>query len=169
MEIEKVTFRISCDPGCARKGYAFAFFVHEPSKPLRLNHCGMASSLTDFLSDFVSFNNDLTHFAMEIPVVRQTAHQRGSQKDIVNLAIAAGKVLGEAKMKFPDCTIQEVLPEQWKGQLPKEIANMRTFNALRKDEKEAFESGEYKKSNANDVLDAIGIGLHHWDRQRALI
>jgi hypothetical protein len=66
------------------------------------------------------------------------------------------------------CAVVEVYPEQWGGQVPAHIKFERILQRLSEDEKAAIEKPALKKLN-EDVLAAIGIGLHVFSNERSLV
>lgn len=103
---------------------------------------------------------------IEIPVVRQTGLQKGSQRDIVNLALAAGKLIGTNSNRFQ--SVVELCPEQWAGQIPKDVKYKRILERLTEDEKASIDWPK-QKALRMDVVEAIGIGLHIFSPARSLM
>jgi len=105
------------------------------------------------------FDLGVSELVIEKPKVYDTRHQKGDQRDLVNLAIVVGGIM-EAASPFVG-SILLVEPWQWKGQTPKEISNERTKAALTKAELEGVSLPKAKSLHHN-VWDAIGIGLYRW-------
>lgn len=76
-------------------------------------------------------------------------------QDIVELAYHAGLIAAYAA--GPGGIVNEILPVTWKGNVPKEIQNARTFAKLTEPERTVIQMAG---SRSHNVLDAIGIGLY---------
>jgi hypothetical protein len=93
---------------------------------------------------------------IEKPQVYAPGHTRARSSDIVDLAIAAGRI----SKTFP--RTEWVRPAQWKGQVPKRIHHERVRSAMTEHELSLLlrlTGGELKH-----IMDAIGIGLVHLGR-----
>lgn len=157
MEAQRVKVAMALDPGC-RKGHGIALFIDG-----RVIWAGMVKDLSIAVLSWVH-TYQVTDLIIEIPVVRQTGQQKGSQKDIIDLALAAGTAVGKIVMAWPTCQVEEVVPEKWKRQIPKDIACHRIKERLTAVEKSCLPA-----KLTNDILDAIGIGFWKFDRERALV
>jgi len=80
---------------------------------------------------------------------------KGDPNNLITLAIRAGELGGWAKTQ--GIPVRYVYPRTWKGTVPKAIGNKRTLAKLSDREKERLP--EMAKSNAHNMLDAVGIGL----------
>jgi Holliday junction resolvasome RuvABC endonuclease subunit len=152
----RTKYVIGIDPGVT-KGFGYAVF-----KNRTLILAGMTKDLYKTCKDM---DIEFEEAAIETPVVRPLKYQKGRQKDIVDLAIAAGKAQAIVTMfghETDFCCIT-FSPETWKGQLPKKIACARVLAALSEEEKAVL-----PKKYTDDVLDAIGIAMHSADSARAL-
>ena len=76
-------------------------------------------------------------------------------QDIVELAYAAGRAEGIARVQTRDIT--ELQPIRWKGNVPKAIMTARILAKLDQTEVARIEKVGYKDHN---TIDAIGIGLY---------
>lgn len=92
---------------------------------------------------------------------------KGDQNDIIELALAAGIVLGH--FWHLGVVITRVHPRRWKGTVPKEIHHARVIDELEPYERLVL--GEPKKKTKanphgfdNNMLDAIGLGLWRMER-----
>jgi hypothetical protein len=100
---------------------------------------------------------------IEIPRVYPFKHQKGDQNDLIGLAVQAGICIAAAS---PFCQVQEVHPQEWKGQRPKKVDNEHTLKMLYSPiETDIFFGSGIKKSERHNVLDAIGIGLWRLGRR----
>jgi len=93
---------------------------------------------------------------IEKPKIYDAQHQKGDQRDIVDLAVLVG-ALTQALAPYTQA-ILHVEPWQWKGQTPKSVTEARARAALSSDELAAVDLPRAEKLQHN-VWDAIGIGL----------
>lgn len=93
---------------------------------------------------------------VEIPQIYVGARQKGRQKDLVDVALMAGMLLGAAASMTDDFVV--VRPAEWKGQLPKEVIEARVKERLSCTEQLRIRLPK-KKSLQSNVWDAIGIGM----------
>lgn len=91
---------------------------------------------------------------IELPKVYTASLQKGDPNDLIKLALVVGR-LTTANTVY-------LLPQDWKGQAPKEAVHERVFLRLSETEKGAIEP--CPKSLLHNVFDAIGIGLHYLGR-----
>jgi len=92
----------------------------------------------------------------------------GDQRDFLALARVVGNIEQACVMlKIP---FEAVTPQQWKGQTPKNVCTLRTWEKLDRVERAGVEipktaqrtlerGNGVKSGEGSDVLDAIGIGL----------
>lgn len=93
---------------------------------------------------------------IEKPQVYQTKHQKGDQKDIINLAMTVGMVAG----KFYEengVVATYWLPSEWKGQAPKTVTKLRVEETLSVVEKNRITWPSI--ALRHNVSDAIHLGL----------
>lgn len=91
----------------------------------------------------------------EKPKVYTRERSKADPKDLIDLAIAAGRMTANGK-----CTYTE--PAAWKGQVPKEIHHARVLKELDASEAVLWEriSQGIAARLSHNVLDAIALGLH---------
>lgn len=99
--------------------------------------------------------------AIEIPQVYHQRKQKGRQEDVVKVALAAGSIAG-ALCEFVG-EVVTYLPNQWKGQVPKEVMVRRVKKRLSHDELDRVELPS-AASEEHNVYDAVGIGLRYLRR-----
>jgi len=121
------------------------------------------------LMTFVCAGEDLV--VIEIPKVYDAQFQKGDQRDIRDLALAAGGLLVAARhangIPGENVKVEKVEPREWKGTLDKKIMLARILSKLTDAEcatiqltENVIEAGiRAGKGPGADVLDAIGIGL----------
>lgn len=142
------------DPDCTGEmRLVKAAYVKNPEKEgqrSRAKHA-MASAVSDFCWP------SKPEVAYELMVSRyQRSQQKGDQNDLITLADVAGRIVGRLGGWSTDYK-----PEEWKGQLTKEAAHERINERLSPEEKAVIVTAGHLTHN---VLDAIGIGLHHLGR-----
>jgi len=94
----------------------------------------------------------------EWPQVYRAGLSKGDPGDLLPL-VAIGVSLCTL---FPLCKSYAYLPHAWKGSIPKgEVYENRLFSRLSEEEKSKIISA---RSKTHNILDAIGIGLHHLGR-----
>lgn len=96
---------------------------------------------------------------IELPrIYPGSAQQKGDLNDILDLAGVGGAVAA-----FFDSTFAEsIFPSDWKGQVPKQKMLARIKAAILPEELPRVQ--QTNKSDTEDILDAIGIGLHKLGR-----
>jgi len=112
---------------------------------------------------------DDVELAVEWPRVYDSAIRQGAKsvsgKDPNDLLPLAGIDAALAAL-FPGATTTSYAPSEWKGQMPKEVCHARLRKRLDASELAALDSDLDKvaPSLRHNVLDAVGIGLHHLGR-----
>lgn len=99
-----------------------------------------------------------THLAIEYPRIYPIHQQVGDQADLLELA----GVVGAISTIFSHHNVTAYWPHEWKGTVKKDVMQDRILGRLSPSELALIPS-----LNANlrsDVVDAIGIGLHHLGR-----
>lgn len=107
-------------------------------------------------------NDGYMRVVFEWPRVYTAAKSKGDPNDLlplVGVGMAMSAYLGES------CIMYSVHPHEWKGQLPKDACHARILLRLTPSEAMVAAGAQrVAKSKAHNVLDAIGIGLHHLGR-----
>lgn len=98
----------------------------------------------------------VTELAVEYP---QQYARAPSPRDAVQKLVG---VIGALSVTFAKSNTEYYFPRQWKGQVPKSVMHRRILGRL-SDEEKAIIPG-LAASKLHNVLDAIGIGLHHVGR-----
>lgn len=93
---------------------------------------------------------------VEVPQIYVGARQKGRQKDLVDVAVMAGMLLG-LMTGFTDDLVM-VQPAGWKGQLPKKVVEARVKERLSRTEQLRIRLPK-EKSLHHNVHDAVGLGL----------
>jgi hypothetical protein len=113
---------------------------------------------------------------VEMPKVYDAQFQKGDQRDIRDLALAAGGLVVAARfangIPGEHVPVETIEPREWKGTVDKKVMLARIWDKLANEEKEGVQLTMTKieqgvragKGPGADVLDAIGIGLWHVGR-----
>lgn len=155
--------RLTVDPGIRGCGTALfdastllrAAYVRNPCKSGNGPHeCReMAWQVALWVKGYVP----VREIIFEWPRVYTAAKLEGDPNDLpplvgIDCAIAAF---------FPGVPVLRYFPEQWKGTTDKEVMNARVMSRLSDVERGRVEDAGHLTHN---VLDAVGIGLHHIGR-----
>ena len=107
---------------------------------------------------------------IEKPQVYVQRLWKGDPNDLIDLSIVVGGILSCTR---PTVITRVVTPQQWKGQLPKDVTDARARRTLTKrGEMQAVDNpvvlGQPKSapdSLLNNMMDAISIGLTYLERE----
>jgi len=94
---------------------------------------------------------------IEMPKIYPAGRQKKPPNDIIQTAILAGHLSG--LYRKTSLLVEFVLPEDWKGSIPKEIHQLRIWRALSTEEKSRL-------LKDHNTVDAAGIGLWRIRRLR---
>lgn len=112
----------------------------------------VANSLARTLQkSIVTYHHDIA--VIEYPRAYGSVHQKGDPNDLLDVAAVGAAV----SMLFDPSNIESVFPSDWKGNVPKQKMLVRIFGKLSLVERAVIQQAN--KSDMEDVLDAIGIGL----------
>ena len=125
------------------------------------HYLGVASWIDDELIDArlhetagYQLSTVIDVLAIEKPMIYPGRAQKGRQRDLIELAMVAGRIMAAV----PRAAIHCYEPYQWKAQLPKSATRERVQAIL--SEKEQKRIAKPKKASLlHNVFDAIGIGL----------
>jgi hypothetical protein len=100
----------------------------------------------------------------EMPVVIETmrlrpGREKGNPNDILEVQGVAGAIA--SLVSGEPNNVVGYLPEQWKGTVQADVMTKRIESRLSADEWVTYDGGNH------NVIDAIGIGLHHIGRLKA--
>ena len=98
----------------------------------------------------------VTEVAVEYP--QQYARSPTPRESVQKLV----GVIGALAATFRDSETEYYLPRQWKGQVPKPVMHRRILGRLTEAEQGVIP--DLAASKLHNVLDAVGIGLHHVGR-----
>lgn len=105
---------------------------------------------------------DPVSLVIEIPVVRQRGSGKGDPNDLIDVAGVAAAFVQAAKNAFGARVVWAPKPEEWKGQLPKAVTEMRVKEKLKPEELARIE--DPGPGLLHNVYDAIHLGLVHLKR-----
>lgn len=103
---------------------------------------------------FDVYDRPLTIVA-ELPQVYRAGRSKADPNDLVKLAFWLGVKVGSCRYD----ELHLVLPNRWKGTVPKDIMQTRIDEALSEDERRVLDSFKIQKSLKHNLYDAVGIGL----------
>ncbi len=98
---------------------------------------------------------------IEWPVVRNMNQSRGDNNDLLLVAGVAAAIA----VQCPTPNIICVKPEDWKGQVDPDVMPIRVLGKLSPEERERLDSN-CPKGLMHNVLDAVGLGKWHAEKQR---
>lgn len=95
---------------------------------------------------------------IERPQIYSAKHMKGDPNDIITLAINVGE--HKARSEDVGAVVQMVLPQEWKGQVPKEIHGRRILAACTEQDMRVVTtaSAMLPGSKVHNMIDAIGLG-----------
>ena len=115
--------------------------------------------VVEMVADLVDGEELLYGLVIEVPKVYRSEHQKGDQRDLINLAVVVGALAQALSQYFEGILIIE--PSVWKGQQKKHHTEKRVLEELTKEELERVQLPS-AKSIQHNIFDAIGIGLWRW-------
>ena len=97
---------------------------------------------------------------IERPMIYPGGRQKARPADVITLAVRAGEWGGRVE-SFLSITPEYVEPSTWKGQVPKDVHQLRIWARLAPDEQElvATAGRGVSASKRHNIVDAVGIGL----------
>lgn len=154
---------VAIDPGKKASGYAI-FIDRE------LKACGMAEEAGDLIyhwhayPDRVCFGRSWPELVvMEYPKIYDRRRWKGDPNDLLPITAAGAHLAGTLHpMRF-----KIGMPEDWKGQTPKKVQNVRDRGVLSLAELAVVDAVSLAPSKMHNVIDAIGVGL--WELKRNAI
>jgi hypothetical protein len=94
----------------------------------------------------------------EFPFLYPGGRGKGDGNDLLKVARIAGLLTAP----FSEDRVRLIYPRTWKGNVPKELMLDRILTRLSEEEKARIP--RLPKGKLHNVIDAIGIGLHHLGR-----
>jgi hypothetical protein len=155
---------ITIDPGVRGAGVA----VWEDNKLVLACYVKSTKSGRGYaVAEELAYNVDLAVkdfrakiIVCEYPRFYGSTHQQGDPNDLIDVAVAGSAIC--ARLDSLSSHIESVFPSDWKGQVPKQKMLVRIWEALTEEERAVVQ--KTNKSDTEDILDAIGIGLHKLNR-----
>lgn len=163
-----MTLGLAIDPG--KKGHGLAIFDLNNGELLHAQLTnglgGQAHPLLETLPELEPFfaSSPGAELVIERPKIYDREHQKGDQRDLIDLAIVVGAIASRAAPQVGSVLLVE--PTQWKGNVPKNVTEKRARKALSTDELETVNLPSAAGLHHN-VWDAVGIGLWRWEVIRA--
>lgn len=150
---------VTIDPGLRNLGVAIfrnkilvRAFLWELDKSV-----SRASRVRELRRDLQSLF-DLRPFVIcETPRVYGGRSAHGDTQDLLDLSRVVGLIEQEFVTAFGDDCFRAVFPQEWAGQVPKEVRHLRLEEKMMVAEKAAIE--KCPVSLRHNVLDAVGIGF----------
>lgn len=145
---------LAIDPG---KCTGWALFWEFNSGDVRLWQAGV----TDVDKDPVPWHL-LTEAVCELPQVYRAAQSKGDPNDLIKVAAQVGRWEERAKSRgIPWVTY---LPNEWKGQVPKDVHHRRAMRLLSEEENRRIP--EMAETYRHNMMDAVALGLFRLGRLR---
>lgn len=109
----------------------------------------------------------LGELALEWPRVYASRIREGRSKADPNdlLALCGVQAVVAARCRLPSGSVRCYAPSDWKGQMPKGVCGLRVRSRLDPVELGILDDADCPPSLMHNVLDAVGIGLHHVGRR----
>lgn len=144
-------YLLAIDPGVRRSGWA-AFYDGV------LTACGHDEN--NVVAEKIGRNGQL---CVERPRVYNGRSAKGDTQDLLDLSVEVGFFCGVAFER--GVAFATVLPEEWKGQVPKNVTAARLDRTLTAAEWEQVPLMPRKRVPNHNVLDAIAIGCRMLNRR----
>lgn len=138
---------LAVDPGAKYLGWAV--FSGDPPA-LALACCGFMS-----IADLPDCWWRPDELVVEVPQIYPQRAWKGDPNDLVNVALAAGIVIGRVRCK----KVLTPRPHQWKGNVPKAIHHKRVIACLSVEERVVLNAAYIPASKKHNCIDAVGLGL----------
>lgn len=97
----------------------------------------------------------LERLVVEVPQVYSQRHWKGDPNDLVDVALAAGIVIGRTHAG----AVLTTRPHEWKGNVPKAVHQLRVLALLDTSERDILDGCGVVRSKLHNVVDAVGLGL----------
>lgn len=159
---------LALDPGIRGAGVAIfvdgqltrcAYVKNEMKKGSGPAEC---VTMADAVDEWIS-GKEIDEVIVEWPRVYQRGGGR-TKGDPNDLLALVGVDCALVAFLMPN-DVSHVEPSQWKGQMTKEVVEVRVRSRLAPSEMIALDEGAREaKSMAHNMVDAVGIGLHHLGR-----
>jgi hypothetical protein len=162
---------LSVDPGIRGTGLAVfsgddhrlfeATYLESPCT--RGSGAAEAGTMASWVRGWITY--DPTELALEWPRIYASRIRAGDSPGDPNDLLALSGVDAALAALFWPAPATSYAPSDWKGQLTKEACHARIMTRLDSSEARIVSAATaLAKSKAHNVLDAIGIGLHHLGR-----
>lgn len=153
---------ISVDPGLRKCGVAYFTPSGAMTSALTVNNDPSVRDVRGPRAWAEMARNTLkyrtSHDLLVIETMQVDARTRGKEKDLLEVQGVVGAIVGYALGM--GMTVISYTPRQWKGSLPKNVMHARFKQGVLSKK----ELGSIHSKATHDALDAIGIGLHYFNR-----
>jgi hypothetical protein len=106
--------------------------------------------------------NVITEAVCELPQVYRAAQSKGDPNDLIKVAVGVGRWQERAESR--NIPWKTYLPNEWKGQAPKDVHHNRAMRQL--SEEESRRIPDMAVSLRHNMMDAVALGLFHLGRLR---
>lgn len=153
---------LACDPGFAKSNATGCACFFDGKLVAAGAISPKADKLVDRLEEVVRWMGEISFaphatLVIELPKIYPGPQQKGDPDDVVLLATLAGMIAG----RVPHGELRLPRPQEWKGNVPKDVMLKRIEGRLEPAEKAVLEAAKGKR---DAILDACGIGM--WALQR---
>ena len=164
---------VAIDPGLRDQGVAVfrdqtliaATLIRVPGKERGpAQWCEVAYRTHEWVSTQVSMlGQHKGQVVSEHPQSYIASQQKGDQNDLCELAGVVGATC-LALSRGTSWSVTGYLPQEWKGQVPKDVHNARVLKRLSPEEFKIVETCGVPESLLHNVIDSVGIALFHLGR-----
>jgi len=145
---------VAIDPGVHACGVAvFRDAVLERAEYIDILHQGGPVALARAVAAWTGGATAIGRVVVEKPQVYVRRLSKGDPNDLIDLAVVVGALLATVQGVG-----ETVLPQRWKGSVPKDIMNARILGRLSDAEKQRIVYPK-RKTLGHNVVDSVGIGL----------
>lgn len=127
-----------------------------------LTYCGVTT--VDQNPELVYSLGMNDEIVIELPQVYRAAQSKGDPNDLIKVALQVGRWMERAIVRR--VPVHLVKPNEWKGQVRKEIHHERVRKLLHSPELDFVNSTRLPETKAHNMLDAVGLGLWRLGRMR---
>lgn len=109
----------------------------------------------------VAIEHNPDSIILEVPQVF-VASGKGNPAHLVDLALLGGYIIGFLAPAFPKIVIKTVLPQEWKGSIPKDVHHRRLLKEMDSKSRKKLETclDSAIKSLQHNIIDAYGLALY---------
>jgi len=165
---------VSIDPGYRACGVAIFFDG-------RLAHAALVQSSVRLdtegeqfvemgraVADYVLTHLAQVGFDVAIEYPQQYTSSPAPREPVQKLVGVIGSILAQLQARTGGLNIRSSTyrPREWKGQVPKDVMGRRILGRLIEEEAQSIPT--LRKAALHNVIDAVGVGLHHLGRMKRI-